>query len=130
MDQGAGLKNILMTARIAITVLQAFFLIDFHKNNIFPDLTDAFPGDTEFAVSSEKTAEFSGAWDDDGRNPSAAGIKFHIHRTAKGFTVAGIDDFFLFQINNSHKKPDFYTSFILIICFVVNCLDGKFTIIL
>ena len=46
------------------------------------------------------------------------------------FTVAGIDDFFLFQINNSHKKPDFYTSFILIICFVVNCLDGKFTIIL
>ena len=104
--------------------------MDFHKNNIFPDLTDAFPGDTEFAVSSEKTAEFSGAWDDDGRNPSAAGIKFHIHRTAKGFTVAGIDDFFLFQINNSHKKPDFYTSFILIICFVVNCLDGKFTIIL
>ena len=97
MDQGAGLKNILMTARRAITVSSGIFLIDFHKNNIFPDLTDAFPGDTEFAVSSEKTAEFSGAWDDDGRNPSAAGIKFHIHRTAKGFTVAGIDDFFCFR---------------------------------
>ena len=98
--------------------------------SIFPDLTDTFPGDAEFAVPSEKTAEFSGTGNDEGGNLPVTRIKFHIHRAAKGFTVAGIDDFFLFQINNSHKNPESYLSFIIIICFVDNCLDDEFAIIL
>ena len=96
MDQGASLKNILMTARKAITVSSGIFSHRFHKNNIFPDLTDAFPGIQNSLSLPRKQQNFP-AWDDDGRNPSVAGSNSTSTGQPKGFTVAGIDDFFLFS---------------------------------
>lgn len=88
---------------------QALIFLYFYQDNIFSDLADTFPGNTEFAVPSKASAESGGSGDNQFCDLAALGIKFHIHRTAHAFAGAGIDDFFLFQFKDTHGKILFVT---------------------
>lgn len=78
--------------------VEALVFLDFYKNNIFADLTDAFPGNDVFALSSEEAAETSGPRDNQRSQPTCFTVKFHINGTAQTPTGTGINDFFLFQL--------------------------------
>lgn len=75
--------------------MEAFVLLDFYKNNIFANLTDAFPGNDVFAFSSEKAAETSRSGNDQCSQAACFTVKFHINGTAQAFAGTDIDDFFL-----------------------------------
>ena len=76
--------------------VEALVFLDFYKNNIFADLTDAFPGNDVFALPSEEAAETSGARDNQRSQPACFTVKFHINGAAKAFAGAYINNFFLF----------------------------------
>lgn len=82
--------------KLRLLFVKTFFLLDFHQDNILPDLLDTFPGNDIFAFPSPETAELSGTGDNQSRNAACFAVKFHIYGTAQTSAGAGIDDFFLF----------------------------------
>lgn len=85
-------------------LVKTFFFFDIYKNDVISDLTDTFPGDNVFTFSGEQTAESTGTRDDEGSKTSGLAVEFHICRTSKTAACAGIDNFFLFQITDTHDK--------------------------
>ena len=73
---------------------EAFVLLDFYKNDIVANLTDAVPGDDIFTFTSPETAESARSGNDQCCDLSASFIKFQIDRTSK--TPAGADIYDLF----------------------------------
>ena len=94
-----------------LQIFQTLFFFYFYQYDIFPNLADTFPGDAEFAVSAEDTADASGAGDDQVGDFSGFAVEFHINRAAHASAGAGIDDFFLFQFTNTHKNLLFFLTF-------------------
>ena len=78
-----------------------------HQDNVFPDLTDAFPGNDNVVFPSQKAAESGGSRDDQSSDPAGAAVEFHIRRTAHGTAGADVDNFLLLQINEAHGNPFF-----------------------
>lgn len=87
--------------------MKTFFFFDLHQNDIFPDLADTVPGNDIFAFSSPEAAEFSRSRYDQSRDLPIFLVKFQVDRTAKTLTGAGIYDFFLFQLTQTHKHTVF-----------------------
>lgn len=77
-------------------LVEAFFLLDFHENDVVPNLAYTVPGDNIFTFPSEEVAETAGTGDNQSCEPGGFYIEFHIDGTAKASTGTGIDDFFLF----------------------------------
>ena len=75
--------------------MEAFVLLDFYKNNIFADLTDTFPGNDIFIITSEQAAESSGAWKYKGSELTAFAVKFRINGTSETAAGTDINYFFL-----------------------------------
>ena len=75
--------------------MEAFVLLDFYKNNIFADLTDTFPGNDIFIITSEQAAESSGAWKYKGGELTAFAVKFRINGTSETAAGTDINYFFL-----------------------------------
>ena len=80
-------------------------LVNFHQDNIVPDLADAVPGNHIFAARPEE-AEAEAAWsrNDNRGNTAGLAVKLHIHRTAKSPAGTDIDHFFLLQFADTHER--------------------------
>lgn len=83
--------------------MPARILIDFYKDDISTDLSDAFPGNDKFCIPSEKRTELSGTRDDECKKTAAAGIDIHIIDTSEGAAGADIDHFFLSEFTYTHE---------------------------
>ena len=88
--------------------MKTFFFFNFYKDDVITNLADTVPGNNVFIFASEKTAEFTGARDDQGIYASCGTVKFRINGTAEAFAGAGINDFFLSKLTKSHKNTVFF----------------------
>lgn len=86
---------------------EEFILLDLHQDNIFPDLADTFPGDHVLIFSSQKAEKSSRTGNDQSSDASCDTVEFHIGRAAQAAAGTGIDNFFLFQLAQSHGKTCF-----------------------
>ena len=84
--------------------MQKFFLADFDKNDIFSDFFETFKRNDIFGVASEKSADFSGAGDNDGFDAAVADVENDIYDTAEPLAVACVDDFFFTKLTKSHRE--------------------------
>lgn len=84
--------------------MPTFFFLNFYQNNIVSNLADTFPGNDKFTFSSRKKAEFPRTGNDQRSDASGVAVEFDVCRTAKTPACAGVDNFFLFQITDSHGK--------------------------
>lgn len=89
-------------------LMKALFFLDFHEDDVIPDLANAIPGDDIFTFPSEKVTETAGSGDNQSCKPGGFYIEFHIDRTAKAAAGTGIDDFFLFKFTYTHRQTCFF----------------------
>ena len=87
--------------------MKTFFFFDFDEDDIITNLADTVPGNNVFIFASEKTAEFTGARNNQGINASCGTVKFQINGTTEAFAGTGINDFFLSKLTKSHKNTVF-----------------------
>lgn len=83
--------------------MKAFFFPDFYQNDIIPNLTDTFPGDNIFTVSSEKTTKMPWSRYNQGCQAACGTVKFHINGASQAPAGADIDDFLLLQLTKAHR---------------------------
>lgn len=84
--------------------METFFFVNFYKNNIITDLADFVPWNNIFIVSPEKAAQFPGTGDNKCCESTGFAVEFNIDRAAQTTAGGSIDDFFLFQFTDAHKK--------------------------
>lgn len=84
--------------------MKVFFFFDVDQDDVIADLADTFPGDDVFTFFTEQTAESAGTGDNKCSKTSGPAVEFHVSGTAKTAAGAGIDDFFLLQITDTHDK--------------------------
>lgn len=87
--------------------MKTFFFFDLYQNDVFPNLADAVPGNDILAVPFPETTEFSGSRYDQSCDLPAFLVKFQVDRAPKTLAGAGIYDFFLFQLTQTHKYTVF-----------------------
>ena len=87
--------------------MKTFFLLDFYEDNVITNLANTVPWNDIFIFASEKTAEFTGARNNQGINASCGTVKFQINGTTEAFAGTGINDFFLSKLTKSHKNTVF-----------------------
>ena len=81
----------------SLILFAAMLFVNFHQDNIIPDLTDTVPRNDIFAVCAPETeAEAPGTWNYKGCDTAGFTVEFHIYRAAKGAAGTDIDHFFLF----------------------------------
>ena len=79
--------------------MKTFLFFNFYKDDVITNLADTVPGNNVFIFASEKTAEFTGTWNNQGMNASCG--------TTEAFAGTGINDFFLSKLTKSHKNTVF-----------------------
>ena len=89
----------------ASVFVKAFFLLDFHQDDVVSNLADTFPGDDKLAVSSEKGTEFSRPRHDQCCQAPCHTVELYIYGTPKAPAGTDINNFFLLQLTYAHKKP-------------------------
>ena len=50
--------------------MKTFLFFNFYKDDVITNLADTVPGNNVFIFASEKTAEFTGTWNNQGMNAS------------------------------------------------------------
>jgi len=81
---------------MSVLLMKAFFLLDFHKDNILPYLAYALPWNDVLAFPSPKAAEMPRSWYNERGEAVDRTIKLYINGTSQTFAGTCIDDFFLF----------------------------------
>ena len=87
--------------------VKTFLFFNFYKDDVITNLADTVPGNNVFIFASEKTAEFTGARNNQGINASCGTVKFQVNGTTEAFAGTGINDFFLSKLTKSHKNTVF-----------------------
>ena len=82
--------------------MKTFLFFNFYKDDVITNLADTVPGNNVFIFASEKTAEFTGARNNQGMNASCGTVKFQVNGTTEAFAGTGINDFFLSKLTNEY----------------------------
>lgn len=76
--------------------VEAFFFLNFYKNNVVTNLTDTVPGNGVFIFPSKKIVKFTRAGNDECSHAACFAVEFNVYGTAQTAAGAGVDYFFLF----------------------------------
>jgi hypothetical protein len=89
------------------------FLVNIYKNDVCSNLHDAAPWYDILKIPAQETAELSGTGNNERQNAAGFAVKLQIADTAQRTAGLNIDDFFLFQITESHKNGSYSLFFLL-----------------